>query len=67
MASSGEESENGPVRLNNRKGKSKLYNSEVIRIARVSGEQYVNHKGKLIPKTQQGGDCRLVHIAPLIY
>lgn len=41
-----------------RKGKKGIYKSEVIKKARLCGEEYVNYKGNVVPAMEPGEDCR---------
>ncbi|KAF5269875.1 hypothetical protein FQA39_LY08547 [Lamprigera yunnana] len=38
--------------------KRKQKKSSVIKIAKIKGEEHVNHVGKLVNKRQTGKDCR---------
>lgn len=41
-----------------RKGKKSIYKSEIIKKARLCGEEYVNYKGNVVPALGPGEECR---------
>ncbi|KAF5278633.1 hypothetical protein FQA39_LY00675 [Lamprigera yunnana] len=45
--------------------KRKQKKSSVIKIAKIKGEEHVNHVGKLVNKKQTGKDCRRTYISPI--
>lgn len=40
-----------------RKGKNKLYKNEIIKKARLLGDEYVNYKGAVVEAKEQGENC----------
>ncbi|XP_050307493.1 uncharacterized protein LOC126744177 [Anthonomus grandis grandis] len=56
-STSGSDSDSAPTILTNKKGKRKLYKCEIIKNARLKGEEYINYKGAVVSAKEQGENC----------
>lgn len=58
MASTSEsDSDSAPNILSHKKGKRKLYKCEIIKNARLKGEEYINYRGAVVSAKEQGENC----------